>query len=222
MGRPPPENTTILMDRARAIAGRQLGWLATRQDIEVPLDLRRSKGWIGQLLEAELGATGGNKAQHDFPDLSIELKTLPVSRQGKVRETTYVCTAPLDGSMSNSWEESWVRRTLSKVLWVPIIGETRTPPGERMVGSPLLWRPSSEEETVLRKDWEALSEMISLGELWQLDAKKGLALQIRPKAASASEMTWMLDDQAEWVQANPRGFYLRTRFTQALVDRNFA
>jgi len=32
----------------------------------------------------------------------------------------------------------------------------------------------------------------------------------------------MLDDQAEWVQANPRGFYLRTSFTQALVDRNFA
>jgi len=190
--------------------------------VEVPPDLRRAKGWIGQLLEAELGATGGPRAQHDFPELGIELKTLPVTPQGKVRETTYVCTAPLDGSMKATWEECWVRRKLNCVLWLPIAGDSATPPGNRIVGSPLLWQPSAEEEAVLQKDWEALSEMISLGELWQLDARKGIALQIRPKAASASDMTWMLDDQAEWVQANPRGFYLRTHFTQTLVDQNFS
>jgi DNA mismatch repair protein MutH len=222
MERPPPENIAILMDRAQAIAGRQLAWLAARLELPVPADLRRSKGWIGQLLEAELGATGGSKAQHDFPQLGVELKTLPVSPTGKVRESTYVCTAPLDGSMSANWADCWVRRKLSQVLWIPIVGDARTPPGERVVGNPLLWRPEPEEDTLLRKDWEALNEMISLGELWQLDARKGVVLQLRPKAAHGSEMTWMLDDQAEWVQANPRGFYLRTRFTQALVDRSYA
>ena len=218
----PPESIDILLERARRIAGREMAWLAREHGQAVPPDLRRAKGWIGQLLEAELGATGGSKAQHDFPHLSVELKTLPVTPLGKVRESTYVCTAPLDGSMRPTWDECWVRRKLSCVLWIPIVGDSQLPPGQRRVGSPLLWRPDSEEEALLRQDWEALSEMIALGELWQLDAKKGRALQSRPKAARASEMTWMLDDQAEWVQANPRGFYLRAGFTQTLVNRHFA
>ena len=222
MNRTPPESIPELITRAEAIAGRPLRWVSNRLKQTVPPDLRRNKGWIGQLIEAELGATGGSKAQHDFPHLRVELKTLPMTREGRVQESTYVCTAPLDGSMSSTWAESWVREKLSLVLWIPIVGGSAIPPGDRLIGSPLLWQPNKEEESLLKQDWEALSEMIAMGELWQLDAKKGAVLQIRPKAASSKELTWMLDDQAEWVQANPRGFYLRSKFTQSLVDRSFA
>ena len=218
----PPENVDVLLQRAHRLAGRSLSWLAAEHGQQAPPDLRRAKGWIGQLLESELGATGGSKAQHDFPALSVELKTLPVNPQGRVRETTYVCTAPLDGSMATQWADCWVRHKLSKVLWVPIIGESTTAPGQRIIGTPMLWTPTPDEEALLQNDWEALHEMISLGEVWQLDAKKGKVLQIRPKAANASEITWMLDDEAEWVAANPRGFYLRTQFPQSLVDRHYA
>lgn len=215
----PPVSEAELLARAERLAGRSLAWVAQRTGAPVPGDLRHAKGWIGQVLEAALGATAGNKAEPDFPQLHVELKTLPVTEAGKPRESTYVCTAPLDGSIEASWEASWVRRKLSRVLWVPIVGSGA--PGARIVGSPLLWSPSDEEEALLRADWEELTGLIAGGELWQIEARRGRVLQIRPKAASGDELVWTLDDEANWVRENPRGFYLRPSFTSAILRSHF-
>lgn len=220
MSASPPSSESVLLARAEALAGRPLAWLAARESVPVPPDLRRDKGWIGNLLERALGATAGSRAEPDFPHIGVELKTLPVDRTGKPRESTYVCTAPLDRSMARRWEEAWVRRKLSRVLWVPIVGDG--PPGERIIGAPVLWSPSADEDATLRSDWESLTEAIDLGETWQLEGRRGVALQLRPKAASAREMTWVLDDEGEWAQVNPRGFYLRTAFTAAILRRRLA
>lgn len=216
----PPASEAILLARAEALAGHELAWLAEREGVAVPEDLRRDKGWIGHLLETALGATAGSRAEPDFPELGVEMKSLPVDARGKPRESTYVCTAPLDGSMAHTWEDSWVRHKLARVLWIPVLGDG--PPGTRLIGAPLLWSPSPEEEEVLRRDWTALAEAIALGETWQLRGRKGVALQLRPKAAHAREMTWVVDDEGEWAQINPRGFYLRTSFTRAILHKHFA
>lgn len=216
----PPASEAVLLARADSLAGRRLAWLAAREGIAVPTDLRRDKGWIGHLLEAALGATAGSRAEPDFPDLGVEMKTLPVDARGRPRESTYVCTAPLDGSLARDWEDSWPCHKLSRVLWIPILGDGA--PGERLIGSPLLWTPAEDEAAVLREDYTALVEAISLGETWQLKASTGRALQLRPKAAHAREMTWVLDDEGEWAQVNPRGFYLRASFTAKILARHFA
>lgn len=216
---PPPVSELELLERAERLAGRTLAWVAGQVDAPVPEDLRRNKGWIGQVVEAALGATAGNRAEPDFPHLHVELKTLPVTTDGRCRESTYVCTAPLMGSIEPDWERSWVRRKLSRVLWLPIVGAEA--PGTRVVGSPLLWSPSDEEEGLLRADWEELTALIAAGELWQIDARRGRALQIRPKAASRDELVWTLDDDGHWVRENPRGFYLRPTFTAGLLRRHF-
>lgn len=216
---PPPSTEAELLSRAERLAGRPLAWVADHAETPVPGDLRHAKGWIGQVLEASLGASSGNKAEPDFPGLGVELKTLPVTEAGRPRESTWVCTAPLDGSIEPTWAESWVRRKLSRVLWIPIVGGG--PPGERIVGSPLLWSPSEEEEALLRRDWEELTGLIAGGELWQISARRGRALQIRPKAATADELVWTQDEDANWVRENPRGFYLRASFTGAMLRRHF-
>ena len=89
-------------------------------------------------------------------------------------------------------------------------------------GAPLLWTPSPEEGAVLQADWEELSELIHLGEASRITARLGEALQIRPKAAHSREATWTLDEEANWVAQNPRGWYLRARFTGDLLRRHFA
>ncbi|TVQ91579.1 MAG: DNA mismatch repair endonuclease MutH [Deltaproteobacteria bacterium] len=216
----PPQTVQELLARAEALAGRTLGWLASQEGLDVPPDLRRHKGWIGTLLEAHLGATAGSRAEQDFPHLGVELKTLPVDREGKPTESTYVCIAPLDGSMARTWDACWVRQKLSRVLWIPIV--TAPALQDRRIGAPVLWRPSPEEEAQLRADWESIAEAIHLGETWQLEARRGRALQLRPKAASSKELTWMLDEEGEWAQVNPRGFYLRTSFTRAMLRRHLA
>jgi DNA mismatch repair protein MutH len=211
----PPRTEAELLARAEALEGRTLGWIAERLDIAVPRDLRRQKGWIGELMEAALGATGGATAQRDFPELGIELKTIPVGPDGHPRESTFVCTAPLDAELLADWEETWVRAKLARVLWVPVVDVG--PPGQRPVGAAVLWSPSPEQEAMLQADWEELADLLGLGHYDMVDARWGEALQVRPKAANSSERCWALDADAQWVQVNPRGFYLRTSFTREIL-----
>lgn len=213
----PPRDDAELLQRARALAGHRLGEVARRFGLPVPPDLRRHKGWVGQLLETALGASAGSRALPDFPHLGIEMKTLPVTAAGKPRESTYVCTMPLDGSLEPTWEDSWVRGKLSCVLWVPVVGEGAVPPGDRQIGTPFLWRPSADEDALLRADWEGVAELAALGELWQLHARHGVVLQVRPKGARASDRTWVLGEEGAWVQDMPRGFYLRPTFTAKIL-----
>ena len=218
----PPESEAQLLERAKALTGRPLGWVAETVGLEAPPDLRRHKGWVGQLLERALGATAGSRAEPDFPQLGIELKSIPVDQLGVPQESTFVCTAPLDDSLASHWEESWVFRKLSCVLWAPVVGVGKTPVAQRIVGPPLLWRPHEAEQRLLRDDWEELSGLIRRGEIGDINARRGEVLQLRPKAAHSRERTWMLDEEANWVQANPRGFYLRQRFTKTLMARHFS
>ena len=215
---PPPRSEAELIERAHRLAGRTLGWIAARHVVRVPPDLRRAKGWPGQLLEIALGATASSRPVPDFPHLGVEMKSIPVDLRGKPLEGTYVCTAPLSvDQLGSSWEESWVRHKLARVLWVPLLPAESV--ADRVVGTPILWSPSPEEEAALREDWEDFVQLVALGELWQVHGRRGKVLQLRPKAADRHSTTWALDEGGEWVQALPRGFYLRPGFTRAILAR---
>ena len=180
-----PQSEQELLARAYAMAGFTLAQLAATAGIPVPRDLRRDKGWIGQLIEWQLGASAGSRPEQDFPDLGIELKTIPIDPQGKPLETTFVCVAPLIGISGQRWEESNVRNKLSRVLWIPVEGSRTIPVGERRVGMPLLWSPNEEEDRLLRQDWEELMDMIVLGEVEQISARHGQVMQLRPRRPTA-------------------------------------
>jgi len=216
----PPRDETELLDRARHLAGRTLGDIAAGLGSAVPADLRRHKGWVGQLLEQALGASAGSLAAPDFEAIGVELKTLPVDGRGLPRESTYVCTVPLE-SAGEDWEHSWLRRKLARVLWLPVQAEQDIPLAERRVGSALLWSPSEDEEALLRRDWEELTERILLGELEQISARHGEVLQIRPKAADSRALRHAVGADGGRVLTNPRGYYLRAAFTAAILRRHF-
>ena len=76
----PPSTEQELLARARDLAGKTLGELAWKHGRSVPKDLRRAKGWFGQLIEETLGATAASLAEPDFQQLGIELKTIPIGR----------------------------------------------------------------------------------------------------------------------------------------------
>jgi len=199
--------------RAAALSGRTLGELARVLDVAVPEDLKRAKGWGGNLVELALGASAGNKPIPDFFALGVELKTIPCAA-GRPRESTFVCGLPADGGEA-SWEESRVRHKLARVLWIPI--DAHGPVALRRIGAPTLWSPNAEEEATLRSDWEELTGLVRLGELAGIDARRGRALQLRPKAPDRRATTWALDEQGDWMRTMPLGFYLRARFTATLL-----
>ncbi len=219
--KPEPKSEQELLERAQAIAGVTFQDLADEAGIEVPVDLRRDKGWVGQLLEWHLGAPAGSKPQQDFTNLGIELKSIPISHTGKPLETTFVSVAPLTGVHGITWETSHVRNKLSRVLWIPVQGEREIPLSDRCVGSPLIWSPNQEEENILRQDWEELMEKIVLGHFDQITARIGEALHLRPKAANSKALTEAYNANGKPIKTLPRGFYLRTQFTHSILQRHF-
>jgi len=223
-----PETEQILIQRCQGITGRTLSELANAVGQKIPHSLHYAKGWIGQLIELHLGADSHNKSQPDFLHLNIELKTIPLNANHLPRESTYVCTAPsgpTQGSTSTlaleTWETSRVRRKLARVLWVPIEAAPHIPIGERHVGSPLLWTLPSAMENILKQDWEELTEMLQLGQVANISAKQGVYLQIRPKAAHSRILASTINEQGEVVLAGPKGFYLRSLFTQKILTEHY-
>lgn len=216
-----PQSEQALLDRAEKITGLSLGDIAQQAGVLIPANLNKAKGWAGLLLEQVLGASAGSKPQPDFPHLGIELKTLPINRYGKPLETTFVCVAPLTGLVGVRWHNCHLKNKLARVLWVPIIAEREIPVAERLVGTPFIWSPSDAEEKLLADDWQELTDMIVLGEVENISGKHGQVLQLRPKAANSQAKTKAFDKYGNSFMTLPRGFYLKTHFTETLLKQRF-
>ncbi len=214
-----PESEKELVLRAQALSGLTLGQIAHQQNIQVPEKLNKEKGWVGLLLEQVLGASAGSKPIPDFPHLGIELKSLPIDRNGKPLETTFVCVAPLTGLIGATWQNSHIKNKLAKVLWVPVIAERGIPISERIIATPFLWSPNEDDEKLLSHDWQELTDMIVLGEVENINGKLGQVLQLRPKAANSHAKTKAFNKNGQPFMTLPRGFYLKTAFTHQIIQR---
>lgn len=211
---------TSLLEKARWIAGFQLGEIAEFLHIPVPPNLKRDKGWVGMLIETALGAKAGSKAEQDFAHIGIELKTIPVDHNGLPLETTFVSLAPLTNNHGIVWQTSYVRHKLQKVLWIPVQGERQIPLAERYIGQPVLWSPNPKQEQQLQRDWEELMELIIFGRLHEINATLGEVLQLRPKGRNSKSLANAVNQYGEIIQTLPLGFYLRKQFT-AQILQNF-
>lgn len=216
---PTPGSEAELLSRARALVGLNLAEIAARQQVEVPAEPRRAKGFAGQLIELVLGADAGSLPVPDFTGLGVELKTIPLRDDGSPAESTYLCAAPLDERAGLAWEESTVFQKLRRVLWFPVEASRGRAPGARRLGWPTLWSPSAAEDALLRDDWEEISSLIATGRLEEVDSRMGLALQLRPKAASGRTLTQAPTAEGLPGLTLPRGYYLRPSFTAALLQR---
>jgi DNA mismatch repair protein MutH len=210
----PPRDEAELVARARALSGCPVDALARDWGVRVDGAPVSTKGTVGELVERALGATGGAAATWDFPSLRVELKTIPLDSRGVPRESTFVCAVSLLGAERAEWETSWVRAKLSRVLWVPVGTDAD---GSRRIGGARLWSPSSEQELVLRDDFDEILGRIGAVGVEGLSARVGRWLQLRPKAAHGGVRTRAPGADGGLVETVPRGFYLRARFTGAIL-----
>jgi DNA mismatch repair protein MutH len=203
-----PETLEELLERARKLVGVRVADLAEREELRIDGDAVRTKGKVGELLERVLGATGVG-AEMDFPELEVELKTVPIE-DGKPAESTFVCALPFGGVDRMEWATSWPRRKLSRVLWVPIRDRVE-------VGEAVLWSPSAEQDAALKDDFDEIVGRIAIGDIEDLSAHVGRYLQLRPKAATGSVRAPAPGRDGEVVSTVPRGFYLRAKFVGAIL-----
>jgi len=213
---PPPRDERELLSRALALEGRTLEVIAAEVGVPAPGSGLRAKGKVGELIERALGARAGTASVPDFTHLGIELKTIPVDDAGNVQESTFVCRVSLHDADRAEWDTSAARAKLACVLWVPIV--VPRDGSDRRVGRAVLWRPSAEEEAVLRSDFEEIMGTIGIGGIEGVTARAGQALQLRPKADSGRARTLAFGAEGERIATVPRGFYLRTRFTARILE----
>jgi len=212
----PPNTEAELLERAESLCGLTAGNLARRLGVHLPSDSTRAKGKVGELVERALGASAGNQDQPDFPALGVELKTIPMDALGRVRESTFVCAIDLDTVEQEEWEDSRVLRKLRRVLWIPVAAAPGADPASRRLGKAQIWSPTTEQEEILRGDWLLLMGEIAVGGGEQVSAHLGQALQVRPKAANATVRVELTTSRGI-TTTRPCGFYLRARFTAALL-----
>lgn len=213
----PPTTETQLLERCQAIEGLSLMQLASRLDIGIPSHALQRKGWSGQAIELALGADAGSRSEPDFTHLGIELKTLPINHLGKPAESTFVTTIPLLTIHKQTWATSQCLAKLRRVLWLPIESDPSIPFPHRRIGQAVLWSASEQDDAILERDWSELSFMIGTGKLTEIDSSMGQYLQVRPKAANAKSLCYGYDEEGNKVLTLPRGFYLRTRFTERIL-----
>src|SRR5882672_4424747 len=152
-----PDETALeaLLAHARALVGVELGELADALGLPVPSGRVRTKGWSGQIIEHELGVAVGGTRGPDFAALGVELKTVPVDATLAPLESTAVCQIDPIAIAAESWDGSYVRRKLARVLFVALeVPEGARSVGERRVAAVRLWSPDEEQERLLRTDFE--------------------------------------------------------------------
>jgi len=207
-----------LLKRARDLAGLPLSSLATFATASA-----KTKGGIGELIERALGFMPSSSPEPDVPSLGIEIKTLPVEgATARVVESTWVCSASPDALKVETWSTSRARKKLARVLFVPVESARSGDVDKRRVGTAFLWSPTVDEEDVLRADWEDLADIVAHGLGFAVTARRGRALQLRPKARDASVRRIATDVAGDEYVDAPQGFYLRRSFTQRIVDDVFA
>jgi DNA mismatch repair protein MutH len=197
--------------------GATLAELADGLGMPVPAGKVRTKGWSGQVIERELGAHGTHGP--DFASLGVELKSVPVNRALVPLESTAVCHIDPVSIAGESWDTSYVRTKLARVLWVALSVPERTRSvGERSVALVRLWSPSPEEEAVLRSDFELfVRDYFRAGRAAEITGHLGRVLQVRPKARNGSDMRGAFGPDGRPVRLGKIGFYLRPAFVQEIL-----
>ncbi len=216
-----PASLTALLAHARALVGVELGEIADGLGLPVPPGQVRTKGWPGQILERELGVEAGGVRGPDFAALGVELKTVPVGPNLAPRESTAVCQIDPIAIAADSWETSYVREKLRRVLFVALeIPRDDDSVGARRVAAVRLWMPDPVEERALRADFELfVRDYFRRGRSDEITGHLGQVLQVRPKGKNANDRRDGYDADGRPARVGKCGFYLRAPFVAAILAR---
>ncbi|WDI78487.1 DNA mismatch repair endonuclease MutH [Candidatus Purcelliella pentastirinorum] len=210
-----------LIDKLKSLAGFTIKEILFNKNISLLTSSKFDKGSIGKLIECLLGLINNNYAKQDFFDIGLELKTIPVNNFGFPIEDTFVCSAKLIGNFDYSWESSYVKSKISRVLWIPVEHYRRMSILDKRIGLPIIWSPNCAEEKLLKIDWEEIMSFIILGEIEKLDSIYGDILYIKSKAKNSNYLTNAIGNDGEIIMVNPKSFYLRKFFTKKILFHNF-
>ncbi len=214
-----PETFEELINSLNSIVGKTISELAKIANVPLPISTTHGKGFTGELLEILLGATAENRPIPDFPNLGLELKTLPVDKNLVPLESTFFCHAPLTGIRHLTFENSALYSKIKRVLFVVVTAQRDMDFEDRRIAGYFFFTPSEAQFNQIKSDYDELYEMIKTGHVESINARIGQIMQLRPKCANGKALTDCIGLDGEIIKTRPRGFYMRRSFTKELIEK---
>lgn len=207
-----------LVESINSLTGKTIAQLADEYNLTVPNEVSKRKGFLGLIIEKALGTTAGTRALPDFVELGIELKTLPISANQRVSESTFITTISLQTLNQETFETSTCYKKLNHILWIPVEGDKLIHYPDRRIGRGFFWKPSLDDLEILKRDWTELTDLIRMGQINAISSHLGEYLQVRPKGQDAKSLCNAYGEEGEVIKTLPRGFYLRAAFTNKIYE----
>lgn len=213
-----PESFSELIENLNNIVGKNYKEIAEFLDVKLPKSSLHAKGWAGQAIELCLGASAKSAAVPDFPNLGLELKTIPVDENHKPLESTFLSYAPLMSKNTNFYD-SCLYSKISRMLFVLVCATREMAMSRRFVVGYFFWEPSAEEIKLIKDDYDELMEMVKTGYVENITARIGTVIQMRPKCANGKKLTACVGPSGNLISTRPRGFYMRRKFSSMLIEK---
>lgn len=177
----------------------------------------KGKGEVGRAVEHYFGMPQNSISDADFPAAGIELKVVPLLRSSKgmrAKERTVISMINYLRLVEEEWPTAHVRKKLA-ILFVFVEHLKHKSKREFPVRAVHLWRPSSDHEGFIKRDWERVREKVAGGRAHLLSEGDGAFLGPCTKGADSTKRVPQPVKTLS-ADAKPRAWALKPAFTTAL------
>ena len=214
-----PENEEDLIKRAFSLTGKKIVELCEPFNKFFNEKSKKSKGYLGKILEMYLGASAGNLPIPDFPNLKIELKILPLNKNMLPKSNVKICYNSNMPTQSNyKWDSSIVKLKLNKVLWIPIEADSSIPLRERRICHPFLSH-LKDYENIIKEDYKNITYFLFSGKMEYISANLGKYL-ILQSISSNKNLTNYFNFDGDLIRTNFKAFYLKKNYLRKIIYEN--
>lgn len=176
------------------------------------------KTGVGALVEEFFGKPPDNLSQPDFPELGIEMKTLPMKMSGAswtVKEPTSITQIDYFRLLDEAWPDASVREKISHILWVPYEHNTYD---KRLAQfrRAFLWQPPETDWPLFGVDYDRVRAEVDAGRAHLLSESMCRFLAPRRKGAKGSTRKQPRSD----ILAKTRAWAFKPPYTRPILERH--
>lgn len=214
-----------LLDQLNAVQGVPFIELAEAHGIEWHDDPERNKWVTGKITEAALGKAADSLPEPDLTDLSLEVKSIPISDSLRPDEHTKITMLNFQDVVDRPWELSRVYHKVRSILFVPVVKHNKERPDQWYIRSPFVWMPSTQVAERMKQDYEEVRTRLRDGRYDELTAthpeRGGFCLHLIPNTAGRdSSDTTTFEVDGTTYESKRRAWMLRKDLTEKVLREN--
>ncbi|MGH9896014.1 MAG: MutH/Sau3AI family endonuclease, partial [bacterium] len=176
---------------------------------------------VGNLTQLYMGRKEDNRREPDFPELGIELKTLPMKalrrgnqREWTVKEPTSITMIDYREVDQEDWSVAYLRHKIDHILWVPYehdYGDKR----ESRFRRAFLWKPDAADYPVFGIDYDVVRGYIQRDDAEHLSETLSQVLAARRKGSKGQ-----MAEQPRGPPAKSRAWAFKAAYTRPILDKH--